>query len=66
VAMRERMAYSARPEVPPTMTVTRGWVVRTVVFREVMVGGGGGGGGTMVLWVGWCAVELGRAGFELT
>ena len=41
--MRERMAYSARPEVPPTMTVTRGWVVRTVVFREVMVGGGGGG-----------------------
>ena len=59
--MRERMAYSARPEVPPTMTVTRGWVVRTVVFREVMVGRE-----TMVLWVGWCALELGRAGFELT
>lgn len=26
----------------------------------------GYGGGTMVLWVGWCALELGRAGFELT
>ena len=60
--MRERMAYSARPEVPPTMTVTRGWVVRTVVFREVMVGGGGGGPWSF----GWDGARLSLGGLVLS
>ena len=32
MVMRERMAYSARPDVPPTITAVSGWVVRKVVF----------------------------------